>query len=204
MMIDAQRRWFAVQVKPRHEKAAAEVLRGRGLEEFLPLYTRQRQWSDRLKLVEFPLFPHYTFCRLGETEHPLVWRVPGVRSIVGFNHHAIPVEDVEIDAVRALVDSHLVLAPLGPQGAGQRVRVVKGPLFGCEGVLEGFNSGQRLVVTISLLGRSVGVEIDPSWVVVIGPFRAGRPGTCRSGGRQRALPSAAVAGLIRPQLPEPH
>jgi transcription antitermination factor NusG len=175
MMIDAQRRWFAVQVKPRHEKAVAQVLRGKGLEEFLPLYTRKREWSDRLKLVQFPLFPQYTFCRLAETEHSLVWRVPGVRSIVGFNHHAIPVEDAEIDTVRTLVDSHLALAPLGVQGAGQRVRVVKGPLFGCEGVLEGFKGGQRLVVTVSLLGRSVGVEIDPSWVVVIDPsWPAGR------------------------------
>ncbi|MDA1315299.1 MAG: UpxY family transcription antiterminator [Acidobacteria bacterium] len=175
MMIDAQRRWFAVRVKPRHEHSVAEALRGRGLEEFLPLYTRKAQWSDRLKLVQSPLFPQYTFCRLGEAEHSLVRLVPGVRSIVGFNHHPMPVEDAEIDAVRTLVDSHLVLVPLGPLGVGQRVQVVKGPLFGCEGVLEGFKSRQRLVVTVSLLGRSVGVEIDPSWVVVIEPsWPAGR------------------------------
>jgi transcription antitermination factor NusG len=167
MMIDAQRRWFAVQVKPRHEKTVAEMLRGRGLEEFLPLYTRQKRWSDRLKLAQFPLFPQYTFCRLAQTEHTLVRRVPGVRSIVGFNDRAVPVEDAEIEAVRTLVDSHLALSPLGLPAVGQRVRVVKGPLAGCEGVLKGFKGELRLVVTVSLLGRSVGVEIDPSWVIAV-------------------------------------
>jgi transcription antitermination factor NusG len=167
MMIDPQRRWYAVQVKPRHEKVVAELMRGRGLEEFLPLHTQPRRWSDRLQLVHFPLFPRYVFCRLEEAEHPLVRQVPGVRSIVGFSDRATPVCDAEIDAVRVLVDSQLPLFRLRDSSVGQRVRVVKGPLVGCEGFLDRFKSTQRLVVTVSLLGRSIAVEIDPSWVIVL-------------------------------------
>ncbi len=167
MTIDAQRRWYAVQVKPRHEKTVAELMRGRGFEEFLPLYTSQRRWSDRLKLVALPLFPRYTFCRFGEGEQPLILRVPGVRSIVGFKDRAIPVEEAEIEAVRALLDSRLPLSRLRTGRIGQHVRVVEGPLTGCEGVVEKFKSIHRLVVTVSLLGRSVAVEIDPSWVIVL-------------------------------------
>lgn len=57
-------RWFVIQVRPRYEKIVASVLRAKGYEEFLPLHTARRRWSDRTKELEVPLFPGYLFCRL--------------------------------------------------------------------------------------------------------------------------------------------
>jgi len=153
MTIDRQHRWYAVQVKPRHEKSVTAAMRRRGLEEFLPLYTRQMRWSDRFKIVEFPLFPQYTFCRIKEAHFTLVRELPGVRTIVGVNGRATPVEDREIEAVRSLVASCLPLSPLETPPAGSWVRVTGGPLSGCEGVLQTFHRRQRLAVGVSLLGR---------------------------------------------------
>ena len=177
-----ERRWYAVQVKPRHEKTVASLLRGRGVEEFLPLYAREQQWSDRRKIVQFPLFPLYTFCRLGGAEHSLVLQVPGVRSLVGFNNHAVPVGEEEIEMVRAMVASRLPLSPGRALVRGKRVRVNRGPLAGCEGILERKGNRHRMVVTLSLLRRSVAVEIDPEWVTMI----AGSQESQTTGGWTRA------------------
>lgn len=103
-------------------------MNARGVEEFLPLYSLRRQWSDRSKLVELPLFPRYTFGRLDRAEQSLAKQVPGVRSIVGFEAGAVQVDDCEIDSIRAMVDSRLALTPRALFIEGQRVRVEHGPL----------------------------------------------------------------------------
>jgi hypothetical protein len=51
--------WFAFRVRPRHEKQVSISLREKGFVEFLPLYKSKRQWADRTKVVEMPLFPGY-------------------------------------------------------------------------------------------------------------------------------------------------
>jgi len=162
-----EKRWYAIQVKPRCEKRVSTYLHARGVEEFLPLYSRRRQWSDRSKVVELPLFPRYMFGRLDRAEQGLVKQVPGVRTIVGFEAGAVPVNDGEIDSIRRMVDSRLALKPQARFVEGQCVRVEHGPLAGCEGVLERFKGARRLVVNVPLLHRSVAVEIDPSWVTVV-------------------------------------
>jgi len=118
-----EKRWYAIQVKPRCEKGVSTYLNARGVEEFLPLYSLRRQWSDRSKLVELPLFPRYTFGRLDRAEQSLAKQVPGVRSIVGFEAGAVQVDDCEIDSIRAMVDSRLALTPRALFIEGQRVRV---------------------------------------------------------------------------------
>ncbi len=162
-----EKRWYAIQVKPRCEKRVSTYLHARGVEEFLPLYSRRRQWSDRSKLVELPLFPRYMFGRLDRTDQGLVKQAPGVRSIVGSAAGSVPMDDGEIETIRGMVDSGLALKPRACLVEGQRVRVEHGPLVGCEGVFERFKGARRLVVNVSLLHRSVAVEIDPSWVTVM-------------------------------------
>ena len=161
------KRWFALRVRPRHEKKVAQVLRQRGLEEFLPLYQVRRRWSDRYKLVDLPLFPTYLFGRFCEGEHGAAIRVPGVRSIVGWMNGPEPVDDREIEGVRTVISSGLMASPCGAIREGQRVRVHDGPLFGCEGVLERAKGSCRLVIAVSLLRRAVAVEVDQRWVTPI-------------------------------------
>src|SRR5689334_841102 len=74
--------WFALKAKARHEKSAARLLRAKGYPVFLPMVARQRQWADRSKEVEFPLFSTYLFCRLDQRDHVAVLSTAGVLQIL--------------------------------------------------------------------------------------------------------------------------
>lgn len=164
--------WFALTVKPRHEKTVAEGLLARSLESYAPLYRERHRWSDRVRSVELPLFPRYVFCRFSFADRIKVLSMPSVRSVVGFGGEPAPVRDEEIDAVRTLVDSGLEVAPCDYLRLGQRVRVCEGPLAGLEGILSREKSACRIVINVELLQRSVAVEIDRDLVGTIGGARA--------------------------------
>src|SRR5215472_11210895 len=88
--------WFALLVKPRHERAVADALRLKGFEEFCPQYVAIRRWSDRLKRLELPLFPRYVFCRFDRRDSLYALTTPGVASILGIGKLPLPVPDTEI------------------------------------------------------------------------------------------------------------
>ena len=152
--------WFALTVKPRHEKAAAHNLRLRGLEEFLPLHAVRRPWSDRVKTLEEPLFPGYVFCRFTYAERLWALNTPGVKTVVGFGAQETPLSDVEIAAVQKLVASGLPVSPWPYLRVGDRVQIEHGALEGVRGVIVREKGPWRLVVNVELLQRSVAVEID--------------------------------------------
>src|SRR5690348_1031085 len=82
--------WFAIAIKPQHERAVQEGLDQKGLETFLPLYWATRRWSDRVKRLQLPLFPGYVFCRFDCSVRTPILRTPGVRAIVSFGNDPLP------------------------------------------------------------------------------------------------------------------
>ncbi|MGH9717551.1 MAG: transcription termination/antitermination protein NusG [Candidatus Acidiferrales bacterium] len=156
--------WFALQVRTRHEVGVASFLNGKGYEPFVPLYQSRRCWSDRIKMVEAPLFPGYLFCRFDINNRLPILTTPGVIQVVGFNRTPIPIEDTEIDAIQSLVASGFPSQPWPFLQAGDRVQIDSGPLRGLEGLLVELRGSHRLVVSVSLLQRSVAVEIDSALV----------------------------------------
>ena len=165
------RPWFALRVRPRWEKIAAEILRNKGYDEFVPLHKSRRRWSDRYKELELPLFPGYLFCRLSPDAHAPVLTTPGVLYFVGIGRMPLPIEDREIEAVRAILASGLAAEPWPFLRTGSTVRIDDGPLQGLEGILLQLKPRHRLVVSVTLLQRSVAVEIDRDWVTPLGPTR---------------------------------
>jgi transcription antitermination factor NusG len=156
-------KWFAVRVKPQAERMVAMIARNKGFEEFLPLYKARRRWSDRFKWVDLPLFPGYVFCQLvGESRLPIL-TIPGVLHFVGIGKTPVPIDDAEIAAIRTATQSGLCAEPWPFLDVGQRVRIEEGPLAGVEGILVECRKKQRLVVSVSLLRRSVVVEIERHW-----------------------------------------
>jgi transcription antitermination factor NusG len=152
--------WFALAVRPRHEKAVARALRARQLEEFLPLSHERRVWSDRLKAVEFPLFAGYVFCRFGYPDRLVVLSTPGVNSIVGEASGNAHIRDEEITAIRGIVESGLPLRECPYLTPGQPVRVEHGPLAGIDGTILRTKGVTCVVVSVEILQRSVAVEIE--------------------------------------------
>ena len=156
--------WYAVRVRSQHEDMVERHLRARGLESFLPLYSQRRRWSDRFKVVDFPLFPGYVFCRFDPTNRLPVLSVPGVVHLVGTGKNPTPIDELEIEAIQTAVGSGFLRQPWPYLEVGQRVRIEDGPLCGIEGILLGSRGHQQLVLSITLLQRSVAVQINEKWV----------------------------------------
>jgi transcription antitermination factor NusG len=158
------RPWFALRVKPNYEKPVSAALRGKGFEEFLPLYRSRRQWSDRVKVMDRPLFPGYLFCRLNLEDRMPLLTTPGFLYIVGVGKNPHPVEESEVAAIQSMLKSGLPVTPWPSLVVGQKVELKNGPLRGLQGVLTKVANHHRLYVSVTLLKRSVSVEVTPEWV----------------------------------------
>ena len=156
--------WYALQVQTRLANLASAILRGKGYEDFLPLYRSRRRWSDRVKEVDLPLFPGYLFCRFDPRNRliPII-TTPGVIGIVSAGKTPIPVAEEEIEAVRSILRSGLDALPWPFIGVGSRIYIEHGPLAGLEGIITNSSKVYRLVVSVTLLQRCVAVEIDREW-----------------------------------------
>ena len=163
--------WFALQVRTRQEASVAQQLNGQGYEQFLPLYKVRKRWSDRIKEVNAPLFPGYLFCRFNPQDRLPILKTPGVIQIVGFNNGPAAVDEAEIHSIQTLVAAGVPHQPWPFLAAGDRVRIESGPLLGLEGILIDVKRSHRLVLSVTLLQRSVAVEIDSALVAAVSPAR---------------------------------
>lgn len=156
--------WYVVRVRSNFERTATLSFQEKGYETYLPAYTSRRMWSDRTREIEAPLFPGYVFCRFNPYLRLPILQTPGVVSVISSPTGPIAVDESELDAVRTLLQAKLPVGPWPFLRAGQCVAVERGPLKGVEGIVLEVKSHFRLVVSISLLQRSVYAEIDRDWV----------------------------------------
>jgi transcription antitermination factor NusG len=154
--------WYAVQTRARHEKVVAQRLQESGVPTFLPLVTEIHCWSDRKKSVELPLFGCYVFVRLASTsdERLRVLRIDSVLNFVGVRGQGTPIPDLQIDAVRMLVEEQLPWTTHPFLKIGQRVRIRSGALTGLEGILVSRNGDRTLVLSVDAIQRSLAVRIE--------------------------------------------
>jgi transcription antitermination factor NusG len=183
--VSSTHNWFAILVKPRHEKAVSAALRGKGYKEYLPLYKSQRKSAGHVRTADLPLFPMYVFCRFDPTQRLPILTIPGVFSIVGTSTAPTPLDDHEIEGIQTLVGSGMRIDPWPCVEIGEVVQITQGPLSGLSGVLLSAKGADRLIVTVTLLRRSISVEIDRQWAE---PLH--RPGTSSRRGAARSSTSS--------------
>jgi len=150
--------WYAIRTKSNCERMVALSLECKGYEQYLPLYRK------RITEREAPLFPGYVFCRLDLGIPFRIVTTPGVVSIVGFGTHPIPISDAEIEAVQRVLRSGPNAVPCPFLLEGQRIRVFRGPLSGIEGILLTKKNELRMVISVTMLQRSISVEIDREYI----------------------------------------
>ena len=160
--------WFAVRVKSNYEKPVSAMLRGKGFEEFVPTYRSRRRWSDRVKLIDLPLFPGYLFCRLDLDRRLPLLTTPGFLYLVGKGKTPEPVDEREILAIQSVIRSGIPALPWPAVTVGQKVRLERGPLRGVEGVVAKIADQHRIFVNVTLLQRAVSVQVDPDWIRSLG------------------------------------
>ena len=163
--------WYACYTRARHEKQVEAQLRERGFESYLPLVEQVRKWSDRTKVVQFPLFPSYVFGRFTLHELHTILTTPGVSTIVRARGYPSPIPDADLENVRrfasVLADSGLEPAPAPFFDEGQWVRVLHGPFEGIEGIVVEARGRKRVLVGLAAIGQGLEIDIESSSLMPI-------------------------------------
>lgn len=161
------RRWLAAYVKMHHEKRVRERLSELGIENFLPVQTEVRQWSDRKKRVEQVLIPMMIFVHVDTEEQRTVLTHPSVlRYLVLRGEHApAEIPEEQMNRFRFMLDFSDQPVSFNTAGLqpGEKVNVIKGPLAGLEGEFVTVGGKSNVIVRISHLGCAV-VEVNASMV----------------------------------------
>jgi transcription antitermination factor NusG len=152
--------WFALYVRSRFEKTVEQCLKAKGYQAFSPFYQTLRKRSDRTIRLALPLFAGYVFCSFDPQSRLPILTTPGIVSIVGAGNIPEPVEPSEIRSIQMVAESGRPVQPWPYFRQGQRIRIEAGPLAGAEGTLLKVKDQLRLAVSITLLQRSMVVEVD--------------------------------------------
>ena len=160
----SQSAWYALRTRSRFEKMVHLQLTNKGYNVFLPLIHTTRQWSDRKRAIDLPLFPGYIFCNFDCQLRRDIIVTPGVVEVVGVAGAPAPIPESEIHDLQTMMQSGCDPTPWPYLQDGEAIQVVDGPLVGTCGYLVKAQSSQRLVISISLLQRSVSVAVRRQWV----------------------------------------
>ena len=168
--------WHTLYVHSRAEKKVYVQLTDMGLEAYLPLVTKMKKWSDRMKKVEEPLFKSYIFVRSDEKHHYDIVNLPGVMKFVSFGGQAVEVPENQINAVKKYCDDYeedeKQLQEIDLH-EGQLVRITSGQMMGLIGRLAAINNKKRLIVFIESVGHYLPInvartKVEPVYEKVIG------------------------------------
>jgi transcriptional antiterminator RfaH len=154
--------WYAVYTNPRAEKRAYAGLISKGIEAYLPLQRNLKQWSDRKKWVEEPLFRSYIFVKITPGSYFDVLNTPGIVRYVTFESKAVPIPPGQIDAIRFyLSETGPMLEDRGNSALvpGSQVEIIRGPLRGLTGILVDFQGYKRVRIEIEALGQFLNLSI---------------------------------------------
>lgn len=157
-------RWYAVWTRSQCEPKVEEGLRQRAFEVFLPRIRVPSRRRDRRVVLEQPLFPGYLFLRFVPSREAYVHvaSTDGVVRVLGERWdalHAVP--DGQVEAVRRIVTGSTTAHPVPWIRVGDRVEITSGPLAGLRGLVREWKAGRAVfVVSVDLLRRSLGVEVD--------------------------------------------
>ena len=155
-----EEQWYAAYTCANHEKRVAQQLEQRRIRSFLPTYQSVRRWKDRRKVLQLPLFPSYVFVQMNPKNRLDLLRLPGVMGLVCFRGRPAPVESIEIENLQRGLKNNSAVHSHPYLKAGRKVRIRSGSMAGVEGVLVRKRDCTRIVLSISLLQRSVSVDID--------------------------------------------
>jgi transcription antitermination factor NusG len=162
--------WYALQVRPRFEKQVAQSIGAKGIKTLLPTYLARRRWSDRTKILELPLFDGYVFCQIEPDARLPVLVTPGVMHFVGVGKVPIPIDSLEIEAIERTIRSGVAAKPWPFMKTGDRVRVDEGPLRNLEGILMRAEGNDHVVISVTLLQRSMAIRMERAWLTPIRPW----------------------------------
>jgi transcription antitermination factor NusG len=167
----SEKKWYLVYTNPRAEKKVAKSYEQLGFEYFLPLQRTIKQWSDRKKWVEEPLFKSYVFIKIDlEKSIYHVLSVAGASRFVQFNGRAAEVDEREINIVKKLLGNLSDLTILNSSTdyleheEGDAIEIVAGPLMGCEGKFLNKKGSQSVLIELKTMQQVVCVSMPLAYI----------------------------------------
>ncbi len=161
------KKWFAIYTKAKNEKKVEKQLSELGYEAYLPLKKELRQWKDRMKKVEIPLFSSYVFVKVNNKEYQEIPKqIIGFVKFVTIGGQKIAVRDKEIETIKKMLeysDENIVVSNEKFE-LYQKVEIKKGLLRGTKGKLISFKGKYKIAVRIETIGTGLIVEIDKNSV----------------------------------------
>ena len=162
---DSNLKWYPVYTQPRAEKKAYSALIDKGIEAYLPLHRRLKQWSDRKKWVEEPLIKSYLFVRIADNAQTEVLMTKGIARFIYFSGRITAMPDRQINELKLLMASSLDIEvteeDLQP---GEKIKIKAGPLKGITGEIIAYRSQKQLLLRLENLGCSIIVNVAASLI----------------------------------------
>jgi transcription elongation factor/antiterminator RfaH len=155
-------KWYAVYTKSRAEKRVNDQLAEKGIEAYLPLVKTLRQWSDRRKFVQIPLFPGYVFVKANRTNRLDVLSTEGLVSFVKIGKEEVPIPQKQIDAIKHFLLDEDQQHDMESFIPGSKVEVMYGSLKGLEGLITKVKGKNRLEINVLAINQSFTISIPAS------------------------------------------
>jgi len=126
----------------------------------MPVYTRERQWSDRKRKITLPLFTGYVFCRFSPNAKLPIITTAGVLRIVGSSKGATSISDGEIETIRKVTLQGRNVQPCFYIPVGSKVTIEEGPMAGIEGIFKGQKNRSEMIISVDLVQQSISIDVE--------------------------------------------
>ena len=157
-------KWIAVYTKSRHEKVVIQELENKNIEAYCPIFKERRQWSDRKRWVEFPLFRSYVFAKIELKNSIYILQTTGVHHIIKFQGNISIIPDEIIQNIKSIIDGCFTVEQVEYFVKGDEVIVVDGPLKGMEGIVVKIKNENKLVLKVAAIQQAIAVQIHPGYL----------------------------------------
>jgi len=165
----SNKKWYVLYSKPRWEKKVDATLIRKGIESWCPINKVEKQWTDRKKIIEEPIFKSYVFVRIDEIEKMEVLMTPGVLNFIYFLGKPAVIRDSDIETIkRYLLVEDTKIEIISSEGFLQntKVKVSHGVFIDAEGTV--LRTGKKKVyVQLETLGQLMVVEFKTEHLMIV-------------------------------------
>lgn len=159
-----QKQWIAIYTRPKWEKKVNQFLLQQGIEAFCPLIKTKRQWADRKKIIEIPLFASYVFAEVNQFEQYQIEQAAGVVEIVYHCGKPATITEEEINRIKMLLQENyqdLESIPFDQVSLGDRIKVKAGVLSDWQGEVI-MVKGKSVVMVLEQFNCALIAKVDVS------------------------------------------
>jgi len=154
------KKWFAVYTKSRAEKKVFELLTEKGIETYLPLQKQLKQWSDRKKWVEEPLFRSYIFVKIIDGDFIEVQKTQGVVCFITFEREKVSIPENQIEAVKKLLENNIDLELTSEEfNINDSVKIISGKLTGLQGKLVEYKGKKKVLIQVDSIAQGLLINV---------------------------------------------